>query len=254
MCINYSIKIVIYLLIYVCLTACKTSPQICKEKNVIFSYDLLSTDSLNYDLITPNKFNLVSNAKIHLAGDYYVSEKTYLIDSQLNIRYTKYNFSELDSVIKYRDKIEILGKTYILDSLFYKENFSLSQENRTSILNAVYKFKFLDRQYICFYIQDVTNPESQVNTDVLMLDITNHNKIIAVLHAFQASENLRCFGDFNRNGQLDFALWSYGNSFSDTLKLYELSNDKFILDTSKYIILVDSENSYFVNSKKSKWL
>jgi len=227
--------------------------------SVIFSYDILQYNSLKYKFISQDKFILqcknefqsndsISNYKEHI----------YIIDSSLNIKYIRYiqrRFSEDTNHLFKRDKIEILGTSVNLDSLFYGEDYTKTIEPRASTINGVYKFNFLNHKYVCFYIQDITNPESMLNTDILLFDITNLYKIKLLLHAFQASEDLKCFGDFNKNGKLDFVLWSYGNSFQDTLKLYELDSNmsEFTLIKNKYLIITDTGSTYNVNLKKSKW-
>jgi hypothetical protein len=234
---------------------CKTSTQTSIKPNPIFSYDALSYDTLNYELFTPDRFNLISENKIQLNRDYVLRESKYLVEQGLKIKYTKYNASNIDTLTQYRDKIEILDKSYILDSLFYGEDFSVNSEPRTSALNAVYKFSFANRKYLCFYIQDITNPDAMINTDILLFDITNLNQINIVLHDSQASEDLKCFGDFNKNNKLDFASWSYGNSFKDTLQLYELESNRnqFIIDKSSFLVITDTAGTYYVDFKKSNW-
>jgi hypothetical protein len=234
---------------------CKTSTQNINRSNLIFSYDILSLDTLNYKSITQDQFEFIIENKIKINNDYAKYEKRYLIDSNLNLLYTKYNSSNLDTLTPYRDKIEFLGRTIIIDSIFYGDDFSLKCFPRASALNKVYKFSFENREFICFYIQDITNPDSHLNTSVLLFDITNRNKINLVLNAFQASEDLKCFGDFNNNNKLDFVLWTYGNSFSDTLNFYELEPtiNEFILDDSHYLVITEIENTYYVDLDRSKW-
>lgn len=230
-----------------------------RHHNVEFSYDLLNDDSLEYELILPDKFFLQCENKIKFKNrlnDYI--ESVYVIDSILNIKYFSYiqrRFKEDSSFSFQRDKLEVLGISINLDSLSYGEYYTETIEPRVSALNGLYKFNFASRKYLCFYIQDITNPNYMLNTKILLLDITDLKQIKIVLQDLQASENLQCFGDFNNNGKLDFASWSFGYNFRDTLQLYELESNRnrFILNDTHYLVLIDSMSGYYINLNKSKW-
>ena len=248
----------ILILFVVNLMSCKVATKANNKNNnlpSIFSYNILSYDSLSYQLLTSESFTLISENKIQIKQDYIISENKYLIDRNLKINYTKYNLSSLDFSTQYRDKLEVLGKTYLIDSLFYGTDFTQDSEPRTSALNAVYKFTFSGKKYLCFYIQDITNPDAMLNTDILLFDITVNSRSKLLLHTYQASENLKCFGDFNKNNKLDFASWSYGNSFKDTLKMYEfdLNQDEFKLVKDYYLVINELKQDYIVDLKRSNW-
>lgn len=251
MCKN--IYIILLGFIFVILYCCSFTTNN-KGNHPLFSYSLLSKDTLKYKLTSPDKFKLFSKKEIQLTNiNATIGEYHYMIDSIFDIKYIKYNFSGIDSISIYKDKLQILGHEITIDSLFYGEDFSKDKISRVSALNRIYNFNFSGREYICFYIQDVTNPSSMLNTDILLFDITNKNNLMLILHDYQASENLKCFGDFNKNKKLDYAFWSFGDSFQDTLNMFELNDNKFELIKNKYILIDENEKGYYINSDKSKW-
>ncbi len=223
--------------------------------NPVFSYGLLSEDTLKYKIIEPNKFKLLKHDSIQLDKVGMIHEFRNLVDADLKINYVQYIGYQLGSPDKLRDKIELLGREFMLDSFFYGESYSDTSEPRKSALNAVYKFTFSERNYLCFYIQDITNPNAMLNTEILLFDITQVNQLRLILHETQASENLKCFGDFNKNNKLDFAYWSFGNDFRDTLEVFELDENKnlFFKDHQHFIVIKDSLNNYYWDIHHYQW-
>lgn len=233
--------------------SCSSNHQVIT--NPVFSYSLLSKDTLEFNLIDPNKYKLIKHDSIQLNQVGMIYEFRYLVDTDLRINYVQYAGTQAENPDKLRDKIELRGMELILDSFFYGENFSDMSEPRKSALNAVYKFTFSERNYLCFYIQDITNPDAMLNTEILLFDITNLNELKLILHETQASENLKCFGDFNKNNKLDFANWSFGSNFKDTLEVFELNEHKniFVKDHQHFIVIKDSMNNYYMDFEKSNW-
>ena len=251
--ISFILSVTFLVAIQACLSRYQRLP------NIIFSYDILSYDSLKYELITQDKFLLQFKNEIKGKNRLYdYEEHIYLIDSILNIRYFRYIQPRfyVDSDLSFqRDKLEFFGLSINLDSLFYEEEYTKTIEPRVSTINSLYKFSFANRKYLCFYIQDITNPAAMLNTYILLFDITNLNYIKLVLHDFQASEDLKCFGDFNKNNKLDFVSWTFGNIYTDTLFFYELDSTgkQFVIDNNHFILIKDSLNKYFIDLKESKW-
>ncbi|OYU84367.1 MAG: hypothetical protein CFE24_07105 [Flavobacterium sp. BFFFF2] len=222
-----------------------------KFEKTIFSYKLLGGDSLNYKLIEPNKFRLLNKKYVITKANEKLTENIYLIDSKLDVKYYKFDFYEVDSTKQFRDKIQVRKRNFVLDSLFYGEEY-FNKPARMSLLNKVYKFSFLKHNYLCFFFQDITNPDSMLNTNVLLLDITNKNKCVLILSDLQASEDIRCFGDFNKDKVLDYVAWSFGDSFTSKLSMYELHKNKFVLNKMKYIIIEDGP-PYYIDISQSNW-
>lgn len=234
--------------------SCNSTAQI--NTNPVFSYGLLSKDTLQYKLINPDKFKLIKHDSIQIKSEINeIHEFRYLVDADLKINYIKYTGFNSDISLQFRDKIEFSDREFIIDSFFYGKNFCATNEPRKSALNAVYKFTFSKKSYLCFYIQDITNPDAMLNTEILLFDITNLYQFKLILHETQASENLKCFSDFNKNNKLDFALWCFGNDFKDTLKVFELDENKneFLKDEHHFMVIKDSMNNYYLDCKKSKW-
>lgn len=251
----YNKNIIIWVLAVIVFTKC-TNKLTKSNEEIIFSYDLMSDDTLSYNVITPNEFILDEEKTVSLDSTLKKLYKyKYIVQEEPYIEYIKYNSFGDNYIGLLRDQIKINNSIITIDSLLYGKTFSYKTNTaRTSMLNAVYEFSLLNKSYLCFYFQDMTNPSSMLNTNVLLFDITDVEKPMFLLHDIQASENLRCFADFNSDGKLDFASWRYGNLFEDTLKLYELNvNNEFNLNTDKYLILLDTNNNYYVDKNKSIW-
>ncbi len=242
-------------LLCILLIACNSNSQINLNSNKVFSYDLLSNDTLVAELLNPEKFTLIHRKSLRLNNESEIQEFHYLLDKELKIKYTKYAGFKSDTSNPFRDKFEILDKSFILDQFFYGADYTNNIEPRKSALNAVYKFNFAHKKYACFFIQDVTNPDAMLNTELFLFDVTNLKQLKLILQEVQASENLKCFGDFNKNNKLDFAFWRFGNDFRDTLNFFELDSKKnvFIKDKDHYIVINDSLGDYYIKKKNCKW-
>lgn len=223
------------------------------NEKIPFSYTLLSTDTLACEYINLSTSKVKSATDINVGNSQRINLQKFELDSASRIFFHKHNFSGLDKVTKYRDAVELYGKKFKIDSLIYGKDYMKNPYIFASLINVA-KFSFNKSDYTAFFIQDISNPVTSPNTMLLLFDVTDKNKIVYIPIGFQASEDLKCINDFNKDGVLDFAKWSQGYDFQSHLYRYELSsNHKLTLKKQDYVAIVEDTDGYYVDVKNSNW-
>ncbi|WP_433831146.1 hypothetical protein [Flavobacterium anhuiense] len=229
------------------------SSELDKSNSVLFSYSLLAKDSLRCDYIDLNNAKQIYSKVIDSSSHGVITEQKIMLDDAESIFYYKLNFANSDAQIKKRDAIEIQGHKFNIDSLYYGRKFNRKMPYIFSSLVNVIKFNFNKQKYIAFYIQDVSNPVTLPNTLILLFDISDLKDIFCYSLDFQASEDLKCFNDFDNDGFLDFADWKQGYDYQKKLFRYKLINRKFVLQKKDFVIIEENSSGYYINSKLSNW-
>jgi len=226
-----------------------------KQNDNYFSYHRLAYDSIPYKLIFDGKPITIKTKKTIFLDTISVYKQRSKISNEYNIFFTRYVFSNADNlVLPFRNSLSLYDVNYNIDSLMY-ENYKQYSENIKSGLNTVYSFSFERKKYLSFFFQDYTSSDYMINSYVFLFDVTNKSNVKLILNKLQASSDLKCFGDFNKDKRLDYADWAMGHQFKDTLKLYELNPvlNAFELNLDKYILMGDSGNYYAFDKRKSRW-
>lgn len=222
-------------------------------EKVPFSYSLLSSDTLDCEYLNLSTSKVKLSTEINIGNSQKITLQKFELDSESRFFFHKHNFSGVDKVSKYRDAVELYGKKLKIDSLIYGKDYMKNPYIFASLINVA-KFSFKKSDYIAFFIQDISNPITSPNTLLLLFDVTNKNKILYIPIGFQASEDLKCINDFNKDGVLDFAKWSQGYDFQKHLYRYELSsNHKLTLKKEDYIAIIEETDGYFVDVENSNW-
>jgi hypothetical protein len=223
------------------------------QEPLSFSYLLLAHDTLPCQYLKIENIKAQSRTEIKDDQGNRIVMRKYLVDTSLNISYLKYNFSGTAGITKLRDAIEFDGKIFKIDSLLSGKNYINQLQMLTGLINVA-KFSFNKSNYIAFFVQDYSNPVTEPNTDLLLFEITNLKQIKYIPIPFQASEDLKCINDFNEDGVLDIAIWSFGYNFVDSLVRFELVGDsKFVLTKKDHVKIEARDRGYFVNVGKSSW-
>ena len=156
------------------------------------------------------------------------------------------------------DKLKIGTAEYTMEQLFYEpENlFVVDGEEPTRFIHLIaYTFDFNRHQYACLYFMNAKIPTSTPNLYIVLLNLSKPENR-PILLGIQASFNPYCFGDFNNDGILDYAHWTYGNFYKPTMHFYSVVKDSLIQNT-EYFLTVDRKydgvEKYKINKTKSRW-
>ena len=222
------------------------------DDKVRFAYSLLGKDSLHYKYLDMSTLNVAYSDEINLGTNGTISLKKYELENESTIFFYKYNFTGTDRLTKHRDAVELYGRKFKIDSLVFGKRYYDKPYIFSSLVN-IGKLHFNQHDYIAFFIQDISNPVSSPNTLILLFDVTDTIKIRYIPIGFQASEDMQCFNDFNKDGILDYAEWTTGYAFEKRLYRYELVNNEFIIKKEDFIVIDEKHDGYFIDVDSSKW-
>lgn len=246
-------KYFIWCLCAISLSNCQhwqSSPAKNQNDCVFFDYELLTSYKVaGSEIIVEDSIAL----SLWETKDFYARKVT--LDPKRNIHVTFFDQLEgAKPAVDSRNVIQLFDNVYKIDSLFFLENFNSDSPAIVNTIGSVYEFNFYSKKLIAFYFQDLSYPITFPNCLILMFDITDPVRVKYIYVGKQASENLNCFGDFDNNGVLDYAKWTFGRDFVDTVKCYQLVNDEFILTEPKKYLKVDRlERAHIVCKSKSDW-
>jgi len=245
-----------YFIWYYCiisLSSCQNwqpSPAKNQTDCVFFDYDLLTSYK-----VAGSEIIVEDSIALSLWETKDFSARKVTLDPKRNIHITFFDQLEgAKPAIDPRNVIQLFDNVYKIDSLFFLENFNSDSPAIVNTLGSVYEFNFYSKKLIAFYFQNLSYSITFPNSLILMFDITDSVRVKYIYVGMQASENLNCFGDFDNNGVLDYAKWSYGYDFVDSIKCYQLENEKFILtQPEKHLKVEQFERGYIVCKSKSDW-
>ena len=150
----------------------------------------------------------------------------------------------------FRDSIILYDKKYCIDNLFYEIKVLKTEEPLRLNYASGYTFSLNSKDYISLFFWDPTIPTSNLSYYIILFDVSDKKNIKFYFFDEQMSLTPDCFGDFNSDGVLDFANWTYGNS----LKCMTLVGDKFKNVKNKLVLIKEkSSTSYIIDWKKSNW-
>jgi hypothetical protein len=250
--------IVLCLMLYITLSYSKNSnskiSSIKQSGYTRFSYSLLANDSLKCQYLDLNAVRLEYSKRIDSSFHGIITVQKFALDDDAKLFYYKHNFANTNAQIKQRDAIEIHGFKFNIDSLYYGLKYNYKKPYIFSSLANVAKFNFKTQKYVAFFIQDLYNPVTLPNTLVLLFDITDVKNIICIPVGFQASEDLKCFNDFDNDGVLDYAGWKHGYDYQKKLYRYKLNkNNRFVIQKKDFVIIEENASGYNINPKESNW-
>ncbi|MFH6949766.1 hypothetical protein ACHRV6_14825 [Flavobacterium sp. FlaQc-51] len=150
----------------------------------------------------------------------------------------------------FRDSLFLFKEKYCVDNLFYEKRLLKNEKPLRLNYASGYSFSLNSKNYISLFFWDSTIPTSNLRYFIILFDISDVKNIKPYFFYEQMSFTPDCFGDFNNDGVLDFANWSYSNK----LECFTLVGNKFKRIKNKIIITEEkSANNYSINLVKSKW-
>lgn len=195
---------------------------------------------------TPQKMNVVKYNGYEF--------QTFCIDRELKLYSYSMTTFYTNPEKNQRDFLLYGNKKFLIDSLYWRDKIP-NDHTFMTLFTAVYKFQFNKRNYIAMFSGDASVPTTRPNSLVILIDYTNPKKITFPLVDYQACDDISCFGDFNKDGSLDYIKWGVGWEYKDTIFSYTILNGDFLRDINHFI-KIDSEvniGEYKVNFKNSNW-
>lgn len=245
-------KIYITFLLITSILSCQNK-EMKNYEDLNFSYSILGKDSLSCNYINLSNVKLELTKEINHIKEGKISLQKFQIENENKIYFYKHTFTNINKLTTIRDEIELYGVKYKIDSLYYGNDYFKKPYVFSSLVN-VGRFIFNKHSYIAFFIQDISNPITFPNTLILLFDISDKNKISYIPIGFQASEDLKCFNDFNNDGILDFAKWTQGYDYIECLYRYELNDkNKFVPKKTDFVFIKEKQDGYYIDIIKSKW-
>jgi hypothetical protein len=149
-----------------------------------------------------------------------------------------------------RDYISIYNQKFYVDELVYGRNFKKNKNYLCLSWTSIYHFSFNQKKYIAAFITDAINSTFPMFA-TLLFDITKKGKAIPYFLGFQRSDTMSCWGDFNKDGKLDFIFFEEENQ---KVLAYTLDGKKFKPILDKYLIITGkSRFSPLIDIYKSNW-
>lgn len=166
------------------------------------------------------------------------------------LKFKKFTYNNPTPPFYFRDSIFLYNKKYCIDNIFYGKKTLKKEEPLRLNYASGYNFSLNSRDYISLFFWDATIPTSNLSYYIILFDVSNQKSIKYYFFDEQMSFTPDCFGDFNNDGVLDFANWTYGKS----LKFMTLSANKFKNLKNKFIVFKETtDRTYLIEWEKSNW-
>jgi hypothetical protein len=208
---------------------------IAQSKTVLFSYYKLGNDTIQYTEIQSQYIQKRKNVCV------------YVLDTIRNFKIGVFDRHTIHNSDK-RSYIELNHKKYIIDKLFY--GISLTTSIPLELNFTAYEFTFNEKKFISLFFSIFSFSSANQNTFVILFDVTNIKTHKLLLTSFQEAYTPLCFGDFNKDGLLDFFAKS---KMQDYNSCYYFENDKKKLHKNITLHIIGSPFSPKIIPSKSKW-
>jgi len=214
------------------------SEFIMQKTKVEFSFTKLFGEKILFKDINPRDKVIVYDGKFSIEELDSLNMPPKLlpvrISTQYNITHYCYNYiPDVNQDCK-DEYIEILGQNIDIDSLL-KNNLNERKVMKRNYLffvgNAV-EFKYNGRNFILLGARDRLFFRNIENNYWFLIEV--RDKVIVNKYSFVDGylSGTDCFGDFDRDGFLDYLNWDY---CKEKISLYTLKKDKFEKDSSHYL-------------------
>ncbi|MBO9732282.1 MAG: hypothetical protein J7623_26810 [Chitinophaga sp.] len=227
------------------------------KDTLLFSYAALQREVLQFKRISDPHFKTVRVKSIRPHSDIpnslcILEEKNTL----LKIKLYKYsiNWFEEKGLIEH-ESIMICNKKHNLDSLF---GVPVSGKPLRLDMTAMYEFQHGKRKYITVQFEKMDfNGTSPQPWYILLCDVTEKNEtriypLITLNNDDGSFQAPLCIGDFNKDGNLDFAQWD--RTVSENKIVSYLLRDGGCMKQPFFIELLEAEHCvYYIDGEKSKW-
>jgi hypothetical protein len=172
------------------------------------------------------------------------------IFESINLKFKKFTYSNPNPVFYFRDSIFLFDKKYCIDNLFYEKKVLKIEEPLRLNYASGYSFSLNSKKYISLFFWDSTLPTSNLSYYIILFDVSDKKNIKSYFFDEQMSFTPNCFGDFNNDGKLDFANWTYDNHF----ECLTLVGNTFKRIKNKFVVVKEKSHGIFeINWIKSNW-
>ena len=218
-----------------------------------FFYDILTMKPIKYASLDVHKGNVVKDSAIVVRGAiedgsaYYLSYHLTVTDLLPRVRL---RLNEYDRWVQPEDTghwdnvatpnaLELFGRIYNLDSLYWTAITSEYASLENVDIDAAYLFQHGDGLWLALYMNHYTTINVICYQAILLFNLDTQGEAAYIhLPQSQSTSSPLCFGDFNNNGKLDYALWNFDYRYAmDTLLVYELEDGAFRLLKDYYLVM-----------------
>ncbi|WP_143059243.1 hypothetical protein [Chitinophaga arvensicola] len=125
-------------------------------------------------------------------------------------------------------------------------------------MTAMYKFEYGKRKYITVQFEKADlNGTSPQGWYILLCDVTKKNEVgiyplITLNNDDGSFQPPFCIGDFNKDGNLEFAQWER-TAGDDTILSYLLRDGECMKQPYFIKLFEESRGVYYINNEISKW-
>jgi hypothetical protein len=213
-------------------------------KYLFLNYRILAKDTLKYKHLKDENW-ICKNEDIG-----YIMKK---YNTKYNIKIINYNHLSYQTEKMKRDTLIIFNTKYLLDSLFYVDNYQNHRPISADILSS-YFIEFSEKEYIVLFIKDWKKSCIYCEYLGLLFDITNKSNVQCINLGLSSCEDINCLGDFDSDAKLDFVYISYSD-IENSGSVYSLmQNNVFKKRNDNWLnIKVSSDLEFIIDLKTSKW-
>ena len=223
--------------------------------SLFFSYEILQRKLLPFKRLTLPDFTI--ETKVVRPGSNTPNVLRVSKENKTQLKIILYQYSQNwfdEKGIVEGDRIQLKGRTYLIDSLF--GNPSNERPLRLEI-SAMYELDYRGKKFISIQFEKSDfNGTGLQPWYILLCDISDINfiKPYGLVTLNNNDENYQapnCIGDFNLDGNLEFAKWD--NYLSNEVKCYSLRDGKCILQPYFLKIFELERGNFYINTRDSKW-
>ncbi len=252
--IQYMKKYQCILLFHLCwLIWCSASISKNKEK---FSFEKLNGNRLSFQdiglgeeaIVYDDRFTIDNKDSTPIAPKLLPVK----LSNQYDIQHFCYNYIS-ESIKNDYEFIEIFGYKISIDSLL-KNNINgreLPDKNHLFFVGGAVEFEYNGRDFILLGARDRIGFRNIENNYWFLIEFKN-NKVINKFSFIDGyCDGTDCFGDFNRDGCLDYLNWDYSKN---KIEMYSLIDNKFVKDKRHFIKVYPSQDNIELMKERDLYL
>jgi len=231
-----------------------------KKDSVFFFRKIISFDNIYSEIQIINHFDYEEYPQGDLMNNSVPNRLSYIKDtlSPYRIIFWNYRTEWFESSVYKPQYIEIFNQKFCIDSLFFKNYGKYSNKeifsNNMYDIKSVFEIKYKKKMFLTIGIAEA-NMISR-NWYWLLFEISKNKVIYSYGLITNANSTIEesppyCFNDFNNDGRLDFACWSYKKN-KHVIEAYTIAGNKLIR-LNQYLYLYEKEYDYYIDYLHSNW-
>ena len=220
-----------------------------------FSYEILQRKLLPFKKVVLPKF--IVSTKVIRPGSSAPNTLRISKENKTPLKIILYqhslNWFDEKGIVE-KDRIQLKGKTYLIDSIFGNP---VSERPLRLEMSAIYELNYNRKKFISVQFERPDfNGTGLQQWYILLCDITdlNHVMIYGLVTLNNNDESYQapiCIGDFNSDGDLEFTKWS--NYQNNEVKCYSLKDGQCILQPYFLNIFELEKGNFYIDIQHSKW-